>query len=235
MLCWLNTALTLFSQSSRTAPQPELQHEPNFLFQGAYDSKYISEGRDNLNEGGLVSAAAEWTTPFGNNELGVGTWYAEGTTANYSELNLTATYIVPFESVNVTFSYIWLDFAKDNLSGTELSIEFGTTALDSFDLAAAFVYSTEAGGTFVNLIASTEIVRNEFILTPYALLGINEGFVHDEHKGLNNLQFGIEASTLISDSMELTGYVAYTFALEYKPGESLDDIFWVGLGIGFGN
>lgn len=34
--------------------------------------------------------------------------------------------------------------------------------------------------------------------------------------------------------MELTGYVAYTFALNEKPGESLDDIFWVGLGIGFG-
>jgi hypothetical protein len=67
------------------------------------------------------------------------------------------------------------------------------------------------------LIASTYIDRNEFTLTPFALLGINEGFVFDEYKGLNNLQLGFEASTPIFDSMELRGYIAYTIALAQVP------------------
>ena len=183
----------------------------------------------------MGSIAAEWTTTNGDNEIVLGAWYAEAISANYIELNLAAADIIPFETVQVTFGYTWLDLEKDDESDNELSIEFGASPLESLDFTAAFVYSTEAGGTFVELIASTDIERNEFTLTPFALLGINEGFVFDEHKGLNNLQLGFEASTPISDSMELRGYIAYTIALDKKPGESLDDIFWVGLGIGFGN
>jgi hypothetical protein len=160
MFCWLNTSLTLplFSQAVHPGDalyhNPELQHEANFFFQGAFDSKYVSEGRDNLDEGGLVSIAAEWTTPSGNNELVVGAWYAEGNTANYSELNLAAAIIVPLDPISITFVYTWLDYSNDNTSDNELGIELGTSILETIDLTAVFAYSAKAGGTFIELIAS---------------------------------------------------------------------------------
>jgi hypothetical protein len=214
---------------------PQLEHESNFFFHAGWDSKYVLEGRDILEDGGLGSVTLEWTTPTGDNELVLGGWYGEGISADYSELKLAAAYIIPFETVDMTLSYTWLDFAEDDFSDNELGIEFGTSVLDSLDLIAAFVYSMDAGGTFIELVASTEIIQNEFALTPYALLGINQGFISGEHHGLNNLQFGIEAATPLSDSLELIGYMAYSIALDKKHGETLDDIFWVGLGLGFGN
>ncbi|MCZ6671389.1 MAG: hypothetical protein O7C75_00475 [Verrucomicrobia bacterium] len=214
---------------------PHFEHESNVFVHALWDSKYESKGRDNLDEGGLGSFAVEWTTESGNNEFVLGAWYAEGISADYSELNVAAAYILPNDSVDITLGYTWLDFAEDDKSDNELSVEFGRSVLDSLNLIAAFVYSTEASGTFIELIASTEIIRNEFTLTPYALLGINEGFVSGKHKGFNNLQFGIEAATPISDSLELSGYVAFTIGLREEPGESPNDIFWVGLGLGFGN
>jgi hypothetical protein len=214
---------------------PTLEHESNIFVQGLWDSKYVSEGRDNLEHGGLGSVTAEWTTQSGDNELVLGAWYAEGSSAEYSELNLRLAYIIPLESVDMTLGYTWLDFAEDDFSDTEFSVEFGTSVLESLDLLAALVYSTEAAGTFLELVASTDITRNEFALTPYALLGINQGFISGEHHGLNNLQFGIEAATPLSDSLDLFGYIAYSIGLDKEPGETLDDIFWVGLGLGFGN
>jgi len=102
----------------------------------------------------MGSIAAEWTTTNGDNEIVLGAWYAEAISANYIELNLAAADIIPFETVQVTFGYTWLDLEKDDESDNELSIEFGASPLESLDFTAAFVYSTEAGGTFVEMFYS---------------------------------------------------------------------------------
>ncbi len=202
----------------------------------AYDSKYISEGRDNLDEGGIGSVAFEWATATeGNGEAAFSGWYAEGIDADYSELNLGVSYGWSLEKFDVGVGYTWLDFAEDDKTHNEFALELGTSIHDDYDVGAAFTYSTEAGGTWINLEISKEFANDKFAWSPYLLLGINSGYVADEHDGINNLQMGLHVATELSDGFELGGYVAYTIGLDEEPGESLDDIFWVGIGLGWGN
>lgn len=201
-----------------------------------WDSKYVSEGRDNLEDGGLGSVALEWNKHFekGGEFIFAG-WYAEGTSVDYSELNLGVAYGWSLEKIDIAVGYTWLDFAEDDESDREISLELGTALYDDIEFGAVFTYSTEAEGTFIELFVSKSYENDKLSWSPYLLLGINEGYVADEHDGLNNLQMGVEVSTPISDHLELGGYVAYTIGLDEEPGESLDDIFWVGINLGWSN
>jgi hypothetical protein len=201
-----------------------------------WDSKYVSEGRDNLEEGGLSSLALDWSQSLGQvGELALAGWYAEGTSTDYSELNLGVAYSWSLENIGISLGYTWLDFAEDDESDSELSMELGTTIHDEVDLGAVFTYSTEADGTFIELMVSTSIENEKLSWSPFLLLGINAGYVADEHDGLNNLQMGVEVSVPLSEKLELGGYLAYTIGLDEEAGESLDDIFWVGLSLGWSN
>ena len=210
--------------------------ETSFNAALAYDSKYVSEGRDNLEEGGIGSVTAEWAAPTdGDGEVVFSGWYAEAIDDAYSELNLGVSYGWSLEKLDIGIGYTWLDFAEDDETDNEISLELGTSLHDDYNVGAAFTYSTEAEGTWIDLEISKEFVQDKFAYSPYLLLGINAGYVSDEHDGLNNLQMGLHIATELSDGFELGGYIAYTIGLDEKPGESLDDIFWVGFGIGWGN
>jgi len=212
------------------------QHESNLSFAALWDSKYVTEGRDNLENGGLGSAEVGWTKAIDNNqELILGAWYAEGTSVEYTELQLAFAYGWSLEKFDLAAAYTWLDFDSYRFTDHELVFEIGTSVMDNLDLGAAFVYSDLAGGTFIELIVSREFEQNTFTVTPYLLLGINDGYVPFEHKGLNNLQLGISVSAPISNNAEMGAYIAYTLGLDEKPGESLDDILWMGLNLAFGN
>ena len=190
------------------------EHSSNWFTSAMWDSKYISEGRDNLEDGGLGSVALEWNQHFENGgEMILAGWYAEGTSVDYSELNLAAAYGWSLENLDIAIGYTWLDFAEDNESDNEFVLVLGTTAFNDLDFGAAFVYSDEAGGTFIELVVSRSFEDSSVSWTPYLLIGINEGYVADEHDGLNNLQMGLEISTPLNDSVELGGYIAYTIGL----------------------
>ena len=202
----------------------------------AYDSKYISEGRDNLDEGGIGSFTAEWAAPTdGKGELVLAAWYGEAIDDNYSELNLGIGYGWSLEKIDIAIGYTWLDFAEDDATDNEFSLELGTNLYDDINFGAAFTYSTEAEGTWIDLELSKDYVQDKFVWSPYLLLGINAGYVTDEHDGLNNLQIGLHLATELSDGFELGGYIAYSMGLDKNAGETLDDIFWMGIGVGWGN
>ena len=109
----------------------------------------------------------------------------------------------------------------------EFDLQLGFGLFDEFDFSSAFVYSTEAEGTFIELVASSDIVREKFILTPYILLGINRGYIPEEPETFNNLQFGLTATTSLSQEMEASFHLAATTGLE--------NIFWTGVSVSFGS
>jgi hypothetical protein len=214
---------------------PDLQHESSIRVNLAWDSIYVLEGRNALDQGSLASLGGEWTTPHSDNEFILSTWYAEGVSTDYREFQLGAAYAFSFDSVDATFGYTWLDWDADDVTDHELNFEIGTDALGLVDLTAIAVYSFGASGTFFQLIASRDFPRNHMVFTPYVLLGLNDGYVPDEHKGLNNLQFGLEFTTSLSEKFELGGYLAYTLGLKEKPGETLENMFWGGISLGWSN
>ena len=242
-LCFLGTLVLTAALSAQTEHPSHPthhdlseEHSSDLFVRTMWDSKYVSEGRDNLGEGGLGSASVGWTyTSDHNGELIFGGWYAEGTSVDYTELNLGVAYGWSLEKLDIAVGYTWLDYAETDASDNEFAIEAGTSLFDDYDVGAVFIYSDEAGGAFFEFVVSKSFEEGLATWTPYLLLGINDGFVATEHEGLNNLQMGVEVSASISEHFELSGYLAYTIGLDENAGDTLDDLFWVGVSLGWAN
>ena len=201
-----------------------------FTLNFAWNSRYVSEGRDNLEDGGIASIAVDMDKPSPLPFLDTwyfSSWYAESIATPYTELNLSLGSSFAIGEVDGAFGYTWLEFQGPHPSDHELDLQLGFGLFDRFDLSSAFIYSTEARGTFTELVASSDIVRERFVLTPYILLGFNRGYIPEEPETFNNLQFGLSATTSLSQEMEASFYFAATTGLE--------NIFWTGVSISFGS
>lgn len=213
-----------------------LSGETSVEIVSGWDSKYVSEGQDNLDDGGIGSIAADWRIPTSNNsEIVVAGWYADALEDNYTELNIGASYGWSLDHFDLSLGYTWLDFAEDNASDNEFSLEIATSLFNNLDFSTALTYSDEAGGTFIEFAVSRSYLEGEVTWSPYLLLGINGGYVTDRADGLNNLQMGLEVSTPLSDNVEIAGYAAYTIGLHQGSEEALDDLIWLGVSLRWKN
>lgn len=220
-------------------PSPESVSSETFAFSLAWDSKYVREGRTVLGDVGIPSLAMERSMPL---EVG-GEWhfsskYADSFEVDFAELNLALGYGFSIKEVDLTVGYAWSayqghaheesaeaghdhEFAENEI---ELELEFGL--LDKVDISSAFIYSPDAGGTFIELVASTDIEKEKWVFTPHVLIGLNRGFIPDETETFNNLEFGLSATTELFDSVEATFYLANSTGLE--------ELFWTGVSLSLG-
>ncbi len=193
-----------------------------------WESKYISEGRDNLEDGGLVSVESV----FSAYNFSAGFWYADSYDTSYNELNLFGAYAVEFNGLTAYVGYTYLNFPDDNADDHEISAGIGYEAFPYLMPAVEWVYSTEADGSFIEISLASEIAATDYLVfTPYALLGINAGYVAGEHEGLNNFQIGLDAEWALTENIALVGYIAQTWGIDEEPGDSLSDEFWGGAGL----
>lgn len=211
-------------------PAPETVHAETFSLNFAWNSRYVSEGRDNLEDGGIASVAVDVDKPSPLPIMDTwyfSSWFAESLATPYTELNLSLGSSFAIGEMDGAIGYTWLDFQGPHASDHEFDLQLGFGLFDQFDLSSAFIYSTEARGTFIELVASSDIVRERFVLTPYVLLGFNRGYIPEEPETFNNLQFGLSATTSLSQEMEASFYFAATTGLE--------NIFWTGVSVSFGS
>ena len=218
---------------------PEAVSDETFALSLAWDSRYVREGRTVLDDVGIPSLSIDRSMPL---EVG-GEWhfsskYADSFEVDFAELNLALGYGFSIKEVDLTVGYAWSayqghaheesadaghdhEFAENEI---ELEVEFGL--LDKVDIASAFIYSPDAGGTFIELVASTDFEKGKWVFTPYVLLGLNRGFIPEEPETFNNLEFGLSASTELFDGVEATLYLANSTGLE--------EIFWTGVSLSLG-
>lgn len=208
--------------------------EGDFSISLAMDSHYVSEGRDNLEEGGIFSTEMVWEKSLADGTLSLGTWYADAWDVDYSELNMSVGYTVDLEPVELGLTYTWLDFFEDDAEDHELALCATFDIQDALDMNIGAVYSDEANGSFFELGLSREFALSDGVaVVPFAVLGINDGYVSDEHDGLNHINIGVETSWEISESISMGAYMSYTMGLEEETGESLEDLFYGGLCLTF--
>ena len=62
-------------------------------------------------------------------------------------------------------------------------------------------------------------------------LGVNQGYVSDEHDGFNHAGVQLDGVVNLRDDLELNAYAAFLEPLDRKSGESLRDLFWAGAAI----
>ncbi len=167
-------------RKQRTEMESLFEWHTHFL----WESRYVTEGRDNLSGDGLVSVSSEFI-------IGEATflpWYAVSPGADYSELNLNFIYgILPTEDLAVYFGYnhIRARYLGERANDNEISLDLVHKLIKRVVLAAGIYHSFDASGSFMEMTV-------KYFDAPYkrahysvqAGLGVNAGYVSDGHTGL---------------------------------------------------
>ena len=192
-----------------------------FALSAAWDSHYVSEGRDNLDGDSLVGTTFE-AAAYG---FTAGAWYASSPNANYSELNLYGEYALELGDFEVYAGYTYLNFPADDADDHEVGAGIAYGGLP-FEITPAidWYHSFEADGSFFEASISGELELLDWLeLEPFALIGWNEGYIADGHNGANNVAIGIVTEIDLSNNVELSAYLAYNWAIDSNPDANPDD------------
>ncbi len=191
-----------------TGPVVAAEYEVDF----GYDSKYISEGRDNLDQGGIywLSGAAGFENGI---TLSAAYGYAADSDVDYDELNLGIEYGFEVGDFSVYGSYTRLEFMKDDESDNEIGVGVAYGGLSWFEPFVDYVYSTEAEGSFVEIGIQREFALSERLaLTPYVIAGLDYGYANPDHDGENHLAIGATLGYQMTERLGLTLIAEHTEA-----------------------
>jgi hypothetical protein len=200
-----------------------------------WESRYVTEGRDNLSGDNLVSVSSEFIV----GEATFLPWYAVSPGADYSELNLNFIYgILPTEDLAVYFGYNHIRARSLGEGDYDNEVSFGLVhkLIKRVVVAADIYHSFEAGGSFMEMaIKYFDAPYKSAHYSVQAGLGVNAGYVSEGHTGLNHFLLRANVSYLPVVQVELYAYAAYTAAINrdairYAGDELLGDFFWGGAG-----
>ena len=176
----------------------------------SFDSKYISEGRDNLENGKLSSFNTDISFKFVNLNM----WYGSGAGTDYRELQFSAGLAFDLSDIGISFGLTDLSFLHDDSKDQEFYTELSYNKFNWLTPTVVNVYSFEADGSFIELLLEFNVpLQNEKLcLTPFFVAGLDYGYVEDTN-GLNNLQAGFELSYQLIDNVAMNGYVATSLGM----------------------
>lgn len=202
--------------------------EPAYSVTALWESQYNSEGRNNLEDGGLVSIEGSMEV----DALAFGIWYAAADSTSYNELNLSVAYALPLDSVDASIAFTRLEFINDDESDNEISAGVATELFYGLSAGVDVTYSTEAEGSFVEgwLGAGIDFLEGQLTVEPYLLKAYDFGYATDAHDGANHLQLGCDLSLSVTDQLRVVGCLAQAWAQEDVDKDGLGDEFWGSFG-----
>lgn len=198
-----------------------------------WDSRYASEGRDNLGGDSLWTGSME----LGWKGLAGGAWYGRSPDGDYDELQLSLAYTGHVGNVGFHVGYTHLRFPWDGSKDDELGTGIEWTGLPlQLVMAADTYYSFEAGGCFSEMSVTRDFeITENLSLDLSSSFGLNHGYVADGHYGANHFALQLGARYALTDSVSLTAHTTSSWALEKDanaPGDdSLFDFFHAGIGL----
>ncbi|WP_394202707.1 hypothetical protein [Shewanella waksmanii] len=216
----LLTASQAYAQTSSIAvddvhskPTIELdqQQDVQILLDLGWDSKYISEGRNNLENGGIYwgMAAIEY------DNINLYTKVGRGDTDAYTEWNFGLEYgLAISNNLEATIGYQRVEiYADERESDNELFADITYTKFNWLIPSLAYTYSTEAGGYFIEAsLHSNWQLTDTLVITPYVTQAFDFQYATEDHNGPNHFQFGIEAQWQLNDTLAISGHISHTIA-----------------------
>ena len=210
------------SHSTVKLTSPE-STETQYLIDLGWDSNYISEGRNNLDRGGIF-----WSTAaIQHDNLNVYATLGRGDSEHYIEWNLGVEYAIELtEHIETSIGYQRIEsYGDERSSDNELFGSISYAGIAWLIPSISYTYSFAAGGYFVeaSLHSSWELA-DDLTLTPYVTQAFDFQYATEDHNGPNHFQFGIEAEYLLSPNIVLSGHVSHTVAQEdIKLEAKMDD------------
>ncbi|MGC6425707.1 MAG: hypothetical protein ACON5H_01780 [Akkermansiaceae bacterium] len=235
-------ALCLTSVSTVSAHDPEAQlpfdraHDHETLETHTHlgwESRYFSEGRDNLSGDSLCVSSFEiaWQ------HLALGVWYGNSPDQSYDELQLSIAVSRNFGDFKVYGAYTHLRFPFDGSHDNEVGAGVTWTGLpNEVELSADVYYSFDAEGAFAEIAASRTFELNDQLSLNLSLpFGINQGYVPDGHDGANHLALRLGLEYAVSHTFSLAAHAAQSWALDRDAvlagDNSLIDFSHLGFGL----
>ncbi len=216
--------------------QSKVEERQPIHLHARWESRYVTEGRDNLDGDGLTSVFSD--IPIGNFTLAP--WLAHSPDSKYTELNFNLIYgFVPTERLEVYGGYTYLHshVADDDDNDHEVFFDVIYAPTDLFDLLGGGYYSFEADGAFWTLaLRRRQTLNAKTFLTLRSGVGFNDGYVSQGHDGWNHVQWRLNLAHYPLSRLEVTSYLAYSLALDRDPDRfpddaNLRDLFWGGIGV----
>lgn len=191
-----------------------------------YDSRYVSEGRNNIEQGGIAWLQLSHEL---NSSISVVGLYGAGD--NYDELNLGLVYSQTYADIDYYVSLTRLEFFQDNASDNELGIGAAYSFEQLFTLAVDSTYSTESNGAFVEFSLISDVaINSDLTFSPYIKAGLDFGYASDNKKAYNHTSLG--ASVNYSHSAELGLYLVVEHAVagsQVRSETNEHNLDWIGL------
>ncbi len=208
-------------------------------FETGWHSKYITQGRDNLDEGGVFTAELA-VEPEAGALAGTfaGAWFAVGDQQHYQETNLYAGIGRQWGDFFVEAAYTWLHFHPTEEHGEKDDNEFFLAVAyegwESITLSAEYLHATDADGAqlLMTLTGADAVRAGPVTLSPYAAAAFDYGYSTKEHDGLDYLEAGVAGGVALSDLVELNFYLSHSFARADIEREGEGDKTWAGISIG---
>jgi|TARA_B110000438_G_scaffold295474_1_gene338515 hypothetical protein len=126
----------------------------------SWESRYVSEGRDNLDGDAL------WTTALeaGWENLSAGLWFAKSYDQDYDEFNFDVALSKSFDELEVYLAYTRLEFPFDGSHDDEVGAGLLWSGLPlEIELAVDVYYSFEADGCFAEFTVARTVELSEFV------------------------------------------------------------------------
>ncbi|MDC3212035.1 hypothetical protein NQU47_05590 [Pseudoalteromonas distincta] len=203
-----------------------------------WESRYVTEGRDNLAGNGIASIATE----VNYKNFAVIPWAAKGISSDYSELNLNAIYTAHLsEQIEMYVGYNYIKAREYGIDAhdNELSLDVAYFYADDIQLLSSVYYSFDASGTFLEMAVKKGFYINDLLLLDIQSgVGVNAGYVSDGHNGVNNVKFTANLSYQLFNQLALYTYTSYSIAVNkdekrFAGDETLRNIFWGGVGLSY--
>lgn len=203
---------------------------------GTWESRYVSEGRDNLDGAGMVSTAVDMSF----DGLTLTAWYANSYDVAYSELDLVLEYAFDLgDDLESYLYYAHLRYPHDgNASENEIGTGLAYTALPlGLVPAVDCYYLAESDGTWIDCSLAYSIqVTDGIEVAPAVVCGCNGGYLGDGHNGANCIALTLPVTCAVTDKVELGAYASYQWDIDSDPVKhaddgSLGDFFWAGVAV----
>lgn len=204
-----------------------------------WESRYVTEGRDNLDGNHLASVSSE----FSIGEIYFVPWYAYSAGADFSELDLNFFYgaqLTDKLTAYVGFNRIYAQVGDHRGNDSEINFDLSYLWLKKIHIYSTLYHSFKAEGSFMEVAFKTgQRVGKKTLFGAQFLLGANADYVPESHNGLNHFQLRANIAYQPRVQIELYAYIAYNQAInrdpEQYPGDVLlDDFVWGGAGFSYG-
>jgi hypothetical protein len=203
-----------------------------------WESRYVTEGRDNLSGESLVSVSSEFVI----DEIYFIPWFAYSPGTDYTELDLNFVYgtlLAEDFLAYVGYQHNRSHYLDERAVDNEVSIDLAYKLINHVGLFSGIYYSFVENGSFIEIgVKYFGDLDTAIHYSMQATLGANAGYVSDGHHGLNHAQLRSNLSFNPLMNLEVFGYAGYNRAIErdeirYSGDEALDDFFWAGIGLNY--